>query len=679
MKPTLTFDEFFNYVHFPSVSISPNGRHLLVHTRRPLWNLNSYENNLWLYETQGNKKKLITKKLSENFKPKWSPSGNWVVLLLNEKSNTNTMNETTDLSHSSNSHSQTEQYMYLYCTVSERLIPIPIGSKVPSVITWANNDSSLYFATSRSNLTKENDYIDDMEWKDVIQYRKRKATDESTIYHVSINRKNRQTSTNLNIVQNVPFQIGELVFSLCEQKLIFTSVKGIFEKRNDFEIYSIDLCNTSSLSRLTTNEVFETNLKLSNDGKHVLFRTSGPESTNSANIITQERLYSLDLTSGQTQRLAKDFDGHIMEYVIRPDGGVYILGQLGTNVQIYTQQSSKKYTVLHRGWNGTYESISSSSISFHGKSAIAFVYSSYGQPKEVYVIDNINRLTSAKLITNENKLFTERNLPKVKTYQWTSDEDDRTIEGLLHYPPEKFESTNLPLLVLIHGGPYSANINQLHASAGLWAPLAATQGWLVLEPNYRGSTGYGDQFLNEIRYQPLTRPGRDILSGVHRLIQDGIVDRNRLAVGGYSYGGFLTNWLITQTTSFNAALSGAGPVEYVSTWGIMDFPVLIDYLFGGFPWNASDTFERESLINQLDKVCTPTHIVTGAGDIRVPASQSFILERGLHYLGVPVQLLVFPNEGHSLRNNPWHGKIKVREELKWLQKYGDKSCMGNDN
>ncbi|CAF5106630.1 unnamed protein product, partial [Rotaria sp. Silwood1] len=166
--------------------------------------------------------------------------------------------------------------------------------------------------------------------------------------------------------------------------------------------------------------------------------------------------------------------------------------------------------------------------------------------------------------------------------------------GLLHYPPEKFESTNLPLLVLIHGGPYSANINQLHASAGLWAPLAATQGWLVLEPNYRGSTGYGDQFLNEIRYQPLTRPGRDILSGVHRLIQDGIVDRNRLAVGGYSYGGFLTNWLITQTTSFNAALSGAGPVEYVSTWGIMDFPVLIDYLFGGFPWNASDTFERES-------------------------------------------------------------------------------------
>ncbi|CAF3262787.1 unnamed protein product [Rotaria sp. Silwood2] len=677
MKPTLTLDEFFNYVHYPSISLSPNGRHLLVHTRRPLWDLNSYDNSLWLYETQGHGKILITEKLSENFTPKWSPNGNWVVLLLNEKSNTNTKNEATSFSRSFDSHSKTKQYMYLYCTISKRLIPIPIGSKVPSVITWGNNDSSLYFATISSYSPKENDHAYDVEWKDVIQYRKWKPSDESTIYHININRKNRLTSVNINIVKNVPFQIGELLFSSSEQKLIFTSVKQIYENMNDFEMYSIDLCNVSSLLRLTTNEAIESDLKLSNDGKHVLFHALGRELTSSENVITQERLYSLDLTSGQIQRIAKDFNGHIMEYAIRPNGGVYILGQLGTNVQIYTQQSSKKYTVLHRGWDGTYVSISSSSL--HGNGSIAFVYSSYGQPKEVYVIDNIDELTSAKVLTNENKLFTERNLPQVKTYQWTSDEDDRTIEGLLHYPPGKFGSTNLPLLVLIHGGPYAANVNQLHASGGLWAPLAATEGWLVLEPNYRGSTGYGDQFLNEIRYQPLTRSGRDILSGIHRLIQDGIVDENQLAIGGYSYGGYLTNWLITQTTIFNAALSGSGSVEYVSTWGIMDSPMLIDYLFGGFPWNASKTYEMESPIYQLNKVHTPTHIVTGADDIRVPTDQSYILERGLHYLGVPVQLLIFPNEGHSLRNNPWHVKIKVREELKWLQKYGHQSSMLNGN
>jgi len=352
---------------------------------------------------------------------------------------------------------------------------------------------------------------------------------------------------------------------------------------------------------------------------------------------------------------------------------------LGTNIQIYTQQSPMKYSILQRGWDGTYESITSASSSFKGRSPIAFVYSSFGRPQEVYFTDNINRLQSAKAITSENKLLTRRNLPQGKVYTWTSDEDDRTIEGVLHYPPGKFECKNLPLLVLIHGGPHAASINHFNAKSYDWAPLAASEGWLVLEPNYRGSTGYGDQFLNEIHYQPLSRPGRDILSGVDSLIKDGIADPNSLAVGGYSYGGFLTNWLITQTTRFNAALSGAGAVEHVSLWGTMDLPVLINDLFGGFPWEVPHTYQSESPVYQLNKVRTPTHICTGANDVTVPVGQSYILERGLHSLGIPVKLLILPNEGHLLNNNPWHGKIQTREELKWLQKYGQKSSIAGKN
>ncbi|CAF2665458.1 unnamed protein product [Rotaria sp. Silwood2] len=204
----------------------------------------------------------------------------------------------------------------------------------------------------------------------------------------------------------------------------------------------------------------------------------------------------------------------------------------------------------------------------------------------------------------------------------------------------------------------------------LWAPLAATEGWLALEPNYRGSTGYGDQFLGEIRYHPLTRPGRDILSGISSLIEDGIIDRNRVTIGGHSYGGFLTNWLITQTTQFNAALSGAGSIEQASLWGTMDLNSLIDYIWGGSPWNSSNAYIEESPIYQFGKVRTPTLIVTAEDDVRVPVSQGYILERALRYLNVPVQLLIFPNEGHSMANNPWHIKIKVREELKWLRQYG---------
>ncbi|CAM4936790.1 unnamed protein product [Rotaria socialis] len=178
-----------------------------------------------------------------------------------------------------------------------------------------------------------------------------------------------------------------------------------------------------------------------------------------------------------------------------------------------------------------------------------------------------------------------------------------------------------------------------------------------------------------LRFQAISRPGKDILSGVDRLINDGIADPNRLAIGGYSYGGYLTNWLITQTTRFNAALSGAGGLEHVSDWGTIDLPVDVTDIFGGFPWEVPHIYQSEGAIYQLDKVRTLTYIVTGENDVRVSSSQSYILERGLHYLGIPVQLLIFPGEGHLLSNNPWHRKIKVREELKWLQKYGSISSI----
>jgi pimeloyl-ACP methyl ester carboxylesterase len=565
--------------------------------------------------------------------------------------------------------------IYLYSMESDQLLPVEVGTQIPSAITWSNNDSSLYFAEFTLKSTKEEDALHEAEWKDVIQYRQAKSSDGSIIHRIDIDRQNRISPVTINIVQNVSFLVGTLLFAPLVQKLVLTSVSGMYEYVDNFEIYSLDLRNLSSLTKLTNNEALEKDLQLANEGKNVLFRAAGLSSSDGKFHPTQEHVYSIDLTNGQIERLAKDFDGNIMGYATKSDGGVFILGQMGTNVQIYTQQSSTKYSISHNGWDGTYESISLSKRT----SPIAFVYSSFGSPKEVYFIDNIDQLHRAKAITSENKIFTQRNLPQAKVYKWISDVDDRTIEGILHYPPEKFESKNLPLLVLIHGGPNWASFNQLYADWSNWAPLAASEGWLVLEPNYRGSTGYGDQFLSEIRYQSLTRPGIDILSGVDRLIKDGIANPNSLAVGGYSYGGFLTNWLITQTTRFNAALSGAGAIEHVSTWGMMDVPVLFNYLFGGFPWEVPHLYQNESAIYQLDKVRTPTHIITGASDIRVPADQSLILERGLHSLGIPVKLLLFPNEGHSLSINPWHGKIKVREELKWLQKYGHKSSNTTKN
>jgi dipeptidyl aminopeptidase/acylaminoacyl peptidase len=164
-----------------------------------------------------------------------------------------------------------------------------------------------------------------------------------------------------------------------------------------------------------------------------------------------------------------------------------MLEQLSTEVQIYTQLSVSADLIKQNGWNGTYQDIEAASGS--NSSIIVFIYSSFEKPQEVYFVDNINQLTMAQVITSENQLFTERNLPQGKSYQWLNEDDQTKIEGILLYPPDKFEEKNLPLFVLIHGGPYSADLNSFHANWYKCGVLMATEGWLVLQPNYRGSTG----------------------------------------------------------------------------------------------------------------------------------------------------------------------------------------------
>jgi dipeptidyl aminopeptidase/acylaminoacyl peptidase len=607
---------------------------------------------LWLYKTdKQQRQKLITKNLSEIVKPKWSPSGKFIVFTIDQTRETNAKNN------------QDQYQIQLYDIASDNLLSIEIGDEPPTDITWSNHDASLYFTTIASK-----DIAGDIEWKDVIRYRQSKSNDRSNIYRLDIIRKKRRVFVEITHMHSLDFIVGQLLFSCTNQKFIVASVSAIVEDLSLLEIYSIDVHNSSSLTRLTNNEGIEQNLQLSKDGRHVFFQLYPLSSRTDEFTNTQERLYSVDLVNGHIERWGKYFNGNIVSYAIRSEGGVYILGQTGINVQIYIQESPWQYSILQSGWNGTYQSLSASLSNRH--SSIAFTHSSFEQPEEIYFVDHINDIFCATAITHVNQYLTQRNLPQATAYQWINNDDNRTIEGILHYPPGQFEGKKLPLLVLIHGGPSSASLNLFHANWLTWAPLAATEGWLVFEPNYRGSTGYGDAFINEVRFQVLSRPGKDILDGVDRLIADGIADPTRLAIGGYSYGGFLTNWLITQTTRFNAAVSGAGLIEQVSSWGLTDIPAYFKGLIGGFPWDIPQRYQDESAIYQLDKVRTPTHLVTGENDIRVPVAQSYILERGLHSLGIPVQLLLFPKEGHSLRINPWHGKIKVREELKWLEKYG---------
>ena len=165
---------------------------------------------------------------------------------------------------------------------------------------------------------------------------------------------------------------------------------------------------------------------------------------------------------------------------------------------------------------------------------------------------------------------------------------------MLLYPPGKFEAKNLRLFVLIHGGPMDADGNYFGADWYDWGMYAASQGWLVFRPNYRGSAGYGDKFAMAIVPKIVSAPGRDILSGVEALVKAGIANPKQMTIGGYSYGGYMTNWLITQTNEFKAAVTGAGAVEHIGNWGNDDTTFDDAFFLGGLPVGPEGAAELSS-------------------------------------------------------------------------------------
>jgi dipeptidyl aminopeptidase/acylaminoacyl peptidase len=682
-KPPLTLDDHFNSVGFTALKLSPEGNAVVIGTERADWEQQIFRKDLWLYRDDGHGGGTLNQltQSGRDLNPQWSPDGRWIAFLSERKL---VPGKEADANGSDSDAKDKEiAQLYLISAAGGEAFPLSQGEEKVHAFSWSPDSRTLYFAT-RQIWTKEQKDAYKKEWKDVIQYRAAERGDQifsldladAIAQHTTAGSKETaeaEKSTDFTPgakpISKTPWRIQQLETSPDGHQIAFvtTSLSERQERVEEFEIYVVDLTNASAERaprQVTRNQAVEQDIHWAADGRHIFFQVD-VGSVEGKYQDTQTRLYWADSQSAAVERWASDFNGPVARYSVTPEGAVLGCGRIGTEVQIYAQAKPSTTFAQQKGWPGSYEVLTTAAHS----PRIAFVYSALDKPIEVYFADNVSKLEQARSITSFNKIFTERELPKGKPYRWMAD-DGSSVEGMLMYPPGKFEAKHLPMFVLIHGGPADADGNHFEADWYQWDRLAATQGWLVFEPNYRGSSGYGDQFLMQIVPEIVSRPGKDILEGVDALVKEGIADPDHLAVGGYSYGGYVTNWLITQSTRWKAAVTGAGAVEHVANWGNDDTTFDDAYFLGGYPWDAQQRYHDEAAMFQIQKVRTPTHIVAGAEDIRVAVLENYLLDHALHALSIPSTLLIFPEEGHSLSKNPWHGKIKVREELKWLQKYG---------
>jgi dipeptidyl aminopeptidase/acylaminoacyl peptidase len=302
-------------------------------------------------------------------------------------------------------------------------------------------------------------------------------------------------------------------------------------------------------------------------------------------------------------------------------------------------------------------------LSKDGKVAAA-VRSTYNSPPEVFA----GLLGEWRQLTNNNAGL-QANWGKVESIEWTN--EGFNIQSWL-VPPAKVEAgRKYPMVVLIHGGPSSVTTSEWPASFGMSRAIIAAlsvRGYYVLLPNPRGSYGQGEEFTRANMQDFGGGDLRDDLAGVDAAIKKYPIDANRLGVTGWSYGGFMTMWTVTQTNRFRAAVAGAGIANWQSYYGQNLIDQWMIPFFGASVYDDPAVYEKSSPIRFIKNVKTPTLVIVGERDAECPASQSYEFWHALKTLGVPTKLIIYRGEGHMFIE-PKHQADRLEQTVAWFDKY----------
>ena len=646
-----TFDpiDVFEIEYASDPQISPDGENVLY--QRNFKDIMTDRNlsNIWMVNFDGSFNMPITTGNKNDFSPRWSNSGD-------------------KFTYKSNVDGRTQLYLYDIASKSIQKLT-NMQSSIGNVI-WSDDDKFLLFT---SFVEKTNNKLITMPKKPKgAKWNQPPIEIDDMVYRYDGGGFRRPGSTQIFVLSSeggTPRQVTELDKNINSpvwmnnDKILFSanlSENSDFEPSNS-DIYLLDI-PTGDIIKLTERFGPDYAPKVSPDKKHIAYLGYDDKFLG----YQQNSLYVMDADGGNIKVVSDGFDRNISNINWKQDGkGLYFQYDTEgmTKIAYMSLTGKVKDVVDELGGLSLGRPYSGGSYTISDNGRYAFTYGNVYNPADLAVGFNGSKNRLTKL---NDDLFQYKSLGKVEEVWYSSSYDGKKIQGWLVYPPDFDPNKKYPLILEIHGGPFTNYGFRFSAEVQLFA----SAGNFVLYTNPRGSTSYGKDFANLIHHNYPSQDYDDLMSGVDHVIERGYIDENNLFVTGGSGGGVLTSWTIGKTDRFKAAVVAKPVINWYSFVLYADnISYFYKYWFPGMPWDNVEEYMRRSPISYVKNVTTPTMLLTGEDDYRTPMAESEQYYAGLKLNKVESMLVRIPGADHGIASRPSNLIAKVNSILAWFNKY----------
>jgi dipeptidyl aminopeptidase/acylaminoacyl peptidase len=584
------------------LELSPDGNRLAFVVTEPPTD-DGRARHIWVYDKRSGEARQFTYSAKSESEPRWSPDGKMLAFLSNREGG--------------------EQQIYLLRSSGEGYA-VTKGKRSVRSFAWSPDGKQIAFLATDEKTEAEEKKQREKDDARVVD----KDDKHARLWLLTL------ATGDAKALTEPKWDISQLEWQPSGAGLLIIATDHPESDQNTERIFFYRMADNSMTQVLAPRGPFG-NLRYSPDGSSFAYvgcREDGPNPHDLMMARTGEKLaHNLTGASLDRQVFAFHWLGSLSP---KNESGILLVAEDGFHTKLveYGANGERKDFPPIAGVNPTMFAVGDGGVYFVGRSAT--------RPEELY---SWNEKDAPEQLTRLNDSWKQYVLVAPEFYKYKSF-DGQEIEAALLKPKNYDGKSRLPLIALIHGGPTGAWEDSLDT----WGQLLVARGYAIFYPNIRGSIGYGQKFIESNRGDWGGADYKDVMAGVHDLVERGIADPKRLGIGGWSYGGYMSEWAITQTTEFRAAVSGAGLSNLISEYGTEQHPSY-DEWFYGVPYEPEKVtgFLNSSPFVYLKNAKTPTLILQGEADTVDPIGQSQELYRGLKRYGVDAELVLYPRENHG--------------------------------